>query len=58
MVWTERGGPEVESKRQSGYGSRLVARSVTGQLSGAIDYAWEPAGLIVTLTLKVAKLAN
>ncbi|MCC5611816.1 hypothetical protein LC612_35060 [Nostoc sp. CHAB 5834] len=58
IVWMERGGPGVEPAKASGYGSRLVARSVTGQLSGAIDYAWEPAGLIVTLTVKVAKLAN
>ncbi len=58
IVWMERGGPVVEPAKASGYGSRLVARSVTGQLNGAIDYAWEPEGLIVTLTLKVAKLAN
>jgi len=35
-----------------------VARSVTGQLGGAIDYTWEPDGLIVTLTVKAAKLAS
>ncbi len=58
IVWMERGGPAVEPSKVTGYGSRLVARSVTGQLSGAIDYAWEPKGLIVTLTLKVAKLAS
>ena len=58
IVWMERGGPGVEPANASGYGSRLVNRSVTGQLGGAIDYAWEPAGLIVTLTLKVARLAN
>lgn len=58
IVWMERGGPSVEPSKVTGYGSRLVARSVTGQLNGVIDYAWEPEGLIVTLTLKVAKLAD
>ncbi|WP_148663436.1 sensor histidine kinase [Bosea vaviloviae] len=58
IVWMERGGPSVEPSKVSGYGSRLVARSVNGQLNGVIDYAWEPEGLIVTLTLRVAKLAN
>ncbi|WP_324134632.1 sensor histidine kinase [Bosea sp. (in: a-proteobacteria)] len=58
IVWMERGGPVVEPSKVNGYGSRLVARSVTGQLSGAIDYAWEPEGLIVTLTLKALKLAR
>ncbi|MDR6872273.1 two-component sensor histidine kinase [Bosea sp. BE125] len=58
IVWMERGGPSVEPSKVNGYGSRLVARSVNGQLNGVIDYAWEPEGLIVTLTLRVAKLAN
>ncbi|WP_082359353.1 HWE histidine kinase domain-containing protein [Bosea sp. AAP35] len=58
IVWLERGGPAVEPSKVNGYGSRLVARSITGQLNGAIDYAWEPEGLIVTLTMKVSKLAN
>ena len=58
IVWMERGGPSVEPSKASGYGRRLVDRTVKGQLDGAIDYAWEPAGLIVTVTLKVAKLAS
>lgn len=57
IVGMERGGPAVEPSKVNGYGSRLVARSITGQLNGAIDYAWEPEGLIVTLTMKVSKLA-
>ncbi|PZN94212.1 MAG: histidine kinase, partial [Hyphomicrobiales bacterium] len=32
IVWLERGGPIVEPAKVTGYGSRLVARSVTGQL--------------------------
>jgi len=58
IVWMERGGPKVEPSKAIGYGSKLVNRSVTGQLSGVIEYSWEPAGLIVTLTLKVSKLAD
>ncbi len=41
IVWTERGGPPVtEGERSKGYGSRLVERSVSGQLGGTIDYDW------------------
>lgn len=54
----ERGGPSVEPSKVIGYGSRLVDRSVKGQLGGAIDYKWEPAGLIVTMSLKGTKLAS
>lgn len=57
IVWMERGGPKVEPCMVNGYGSRLVDRSVKGQLGGTIEYRWEPAGLIVTLTLKASKLA-
>jgi two-component sensor histidine kinase len=58
IIWMERGGPSVEPSTASGYGSRLVDRSVKGQLGGAIDYAWDPDGLIVTLMLKATKLAS
>lgn len=58
LVWLERGGPAVEPSNANGYGSRLVERSVKGQLGGAIEYAWEPAGLIVTLMLKASNLAR
>jgi two-component sensor histidine kinase len=58
IVWMERGGPSIERPATTnGYGSRLVRLGVTGQLGGLIDYTWEPAGLIVTLTIKVVKLA-
>jgi two-component sensor histidine kinase len=59
IVWTERGGPVVEPPDSaSGYGSRLVVRSVSGQLGGTIDYDWSSEGVIVTLKMKTAKLAN
>lgn len=59
IVWMERGGPSVDQPPIThGYGGRLVARSVTGQLGGAIDYSWEPDGLIVTLTIKADRLAS
>lgn len=59
IVWTERGGPLVkDGERPTGYGSRLVERSVSGQLGGTIDYDWSEGGLIVTLRMKAAKMAD
>jgi two-component sensor histidine kinase len=46
------------SDERSGYGSRLLQRSVAGQLGGVIGYDWSPAGVTVNLTMKVAKLAG
>lgn len=59
IIWTERGGPSV-SKPDSGtgFGSGLLDRLVTRQLNGAIDYAWLPEGLIVTLRIRSAKLGR
>jgi len=59
LVWTERGGPQVEPPNGAeGYGSKLVRRSVSGQLGGTITYDWSAEGVIVALTLKAARLAN
>ena len=58
LVWTERGGPAVEHpKEASGYGSKLVNRSVSGQLGGTISHEWSEKGLIVVLNLRSDRLA-
>lgn len=50
IVWTESGGPKVQAPAGlGGYGSKLVQRSVTGQLRGAIEYDWAEDGVVVTL---------
>lgn len=59
LVWTERGGPQVEPPNEAkGYGSQLVKRSVSGQLGGTIDFDWAGDGVIVTLRLNGEKLAT
>jgi two-component sensor histidine kinase len=58
IVWTERGGPEVEApKGLEGYGSKLVVQSVSRQLGGSIAYDWSSDGLVVNLKLKAERLA-
>ncbi|MBP7815843.1 MAG: histidine kinase [Phenylobacterium sp.] len=59
IVWTETGGPLVKAPAEpKGYGSRLIERSVSGHLRGAITYDWHEAGLIVTLKVDPARLAT
>lgn len=59
LTWLEHGGPEVQKPSgTNGFGSKLVQRSVTGQLGGAIDYEWAESGLIVTLRMKRDRLAS
>lgn len=58
LRWIERGGPEiVEPPSRTGFGSKLVERSVFQQLGGSIGYEWLPEGAIVTLKMKIARLA-
>ncbi len=57
LTWTEHGGPPVAGPRESrGFGSMLVHNSITGQLDGKIDYDWNPAGLIIHLTVTAERL--
>lgn len=57
LAWTERGGPHVAAPPETtGFGSKLVARSVFRQFGGSIDYDWSEGGLIATLRLNREKL--
>ena len=59
LTWTERGGPLVEPPNGSeGYGSKLLNRSVSGQLGGTISYDWSEKGVVVVLRLSGERLAR
>jgi two-component sensor histidine kinase len=58
VVWTERGGPPVVNPEQStGYGSRLLERILSRQLSGSVVCDWEADGAIVTVRMKKTALS-
>jgi len=58
LTWLERGGPKVETPDgPAGFGSKLVKRSISGQLGGSVQYDWSEGGLIVTLRIERARLA-
>jgi two-component sensor histidine kinase len=58
LVWTERGGPPVAAPTSpEGYGTRLVARTMSRQLGGSIHYDWSKEGAIVTLRINKDHLA-
>lgn len=48
IAWTESGGPQVKAAPAvEGFGSRLIALSMSNQLGGKISYDWKPDGLKV-----------
>ncbi len=58
LIWMERGGPPVNAPPEPhGFGSKLVHRTVSKELGGAMEYDWAADGLIVTLRLERGKLA-
>jgi two-component sensor histidine kinase len=48
-TWRERGGPPVATPAQTGFGSRLIERSLAAQLSAEVRLNYEPAGLVCTI---------
>jgi two-component sensor histidine kinase len=59
VTWTERGGPTIAAPaRLEGFGSKLVHRSMSTQLSGAIAFDWSEEGVVVTMRMSKARLAN
>jgi PAS domain S-box-containing protein len=45
LAWLERGGPTVAQPTRTGFGTRLITSSVTRQLDGQLDMAYQPEGL-------------
>jgi two-component sensor histidine kinase len=58
VKWTERGGPPVVAPAPpSGFGSKMVNRTMSGHLGGSIAFDWSKEGLIVTLRMKKERLS-
>ena len=51
--WTESGpaGTRVEAPTRKGFGTRLLERTITGQLSGSWLSEWRVEGLAFTMRL-------
>ncbi|KQX34302.1 hypothetical protein ASD04_16825 [Devosia sp. Root436] len=57
LTWKETGGPVIAGDAElSGFGSRLIALSIEGQLRGKLRRVWEPDGLRVEIDLPVDAL--
>jgi len=51
LTWTESGGPAVSPPTRRGFGSRLIERSLQGQLGGEAHLEFAPGGLVCRLGL-------
>lgn len=58
VVWAESGGPTVTGAPvMSGFGSKMIARSLAHDLNGELAYDWQENGLVVTLRMRRDRLA-
>ena len=59
LIWTERGGPLLAAPRgPDGFGTKLLTRSVIGQLGGSITFDWPTEGAVITLHMSRARIAR
>jgi len=59
LIWAETGGPMIIGHPElTGFGSRLIARTVSSQLGGKLAYDWQESGLVVTIAMRPDRLAT
>ena len=58
LRWVEHGGPPPQGEETTGFGSRLVEISLTGQLGGSWERRFEPDGLVCELLVSKAAIAR
>ena len=51
ITWRERGGPAVKPPERDGFGSRLIAASLKGDLAGSAAFDYAPEGLTCVLSI-------
>lgn len=56
--WCERDGPIVEQPSRTGFGSRLIQRSLASHLSGHVDLNYEPAGVICKIETSLSAILD
>lgn len=56
LTWVESGGPPVAPPTRTGFGSGMIQRALSGYVGGATTLAYDPAGVVFTLTTTLEAL--
>ncbi len=58
LIWAETGGPTIASPPDmQGFGSKMIARSISHELDGTLTYDWQPAGLVAKIKVRKDRLS-
>jgi PAS domain S-box-containing protein len=57
-TWREQGGPVVAAPKHSGFGSRLIEKSLAAQLSANVGMNYAPAGLVCTIEAPLSAIRD
>ncbi|MEH6719234.1 MAG: PAS domain S-box protein [Aurantimonas endophytica] len=57
MTWREMGGPKVTVPTRKGFGTRLIEKSLAGELDGAVALSFEPEGVVCRIDVPSAAAA-
>lgn len=55
LSWTESGGPPVTPPTRRGFGSRLIERSLRGELKGEATMDFRPSGLVCVMKARLSE---
>ena len=55
LEWVEQGGPQVEPPTRSGFGTRLLERSLARELDGAVEFRFAPEGVSCEIRFPIAE---
>lgn len=53
LAWTETGGPVVTPPRRTGFGTRLLTRSLAAELHGVVTIEFPPTGVVCTINAQL-----
>jgi PAS domain S-box-containing protein len=58
LNWQEKDGPPVTPPSHTGFGSRVIERSLASELHGTVDLDYRPDGLVFTMTMPMPTVCH
>ncbi|HST93467.1 MAG TPA: histidine kinase, partial [Microvirga sp.] len=56
--WTETGGPPVAPPKRQGFGSRLIRRSIEGELGGYMVLNFAESGVAYDISVPLTQISS